>query len=93
MNHQNKKLTLIEIGAGFNTPVWVRYPFEQIVHFFPEARLIRINIEYPEVPDEIKSKSISIRGKAMEAITEIWKELGLNSRITMEKEDNNEGNL
>ncbi len=76
-NHQDQNLILIEIGSGYNTPVWIRWPFERIVHSFPNARLIRINLEYPEVPPEIKHRAISIRGTAMETITALWKELGL----------------
>jgi len=77
-SHQEQNLVLIEIGAGYHTPVWIRWPFERIANSFPNARLIRINIEYPEVPPEIKHRAISIRGTAMETITALWKEMGLN---------------
>ncbi|ULQ60980.1 Sir2 silent information regulator family NAD-dependent deacetylase [Brucepastera parasyntrophica] len=36
-------LLLLELGAGFNTPGIIRYPFEQIAAKWKNARLIRIN--------------------------------------------------
>ncbi len=44
-SHNDKKLTLLEIGSGFNTPVWIRFPFERIVRSKPSAQLIRINLK------------------------------------------------
>jgi NAD-dependent SIR2 family protein deacetylase len=71
-NHQEQNLVLIEIGSGYHTPVWIRWPFERIVRSSPNARLIRINLEYPEIPPEIKHRAISIRGTAMETVNALW---------------------
>ncbi len=43
-----KKLVLLELGVGFNTPTIIRYPFEQMANRFPQTSLIRINLEHPE---------------------------------------------
>lgn len=74
----SKNIVLLEIGSGFNTPGWIRFPFERIARSLSNSRLIRINLNNPEIPPDIKSKAISIRTKAFEAITAIWQELGLH---------------
>ena len=59
-----KNLLVMDIGTGFNTPMWVRWPCERIVHQMPKAKLVRINPEEPEIPDDIADRSISFRAKA-----------------------------
>jgi NAD-dependent SIR2 family protein deacetylase len=39
----NRKLVLLEIGVGYNTPGIIRYPFERILQLRPRTTLIRIN--------------------------------------------------
>lgn len=52
------KLVLIELGVGFNTPGIIRWPFERIVASHANAVLIRMNMEYPEVPEKIEDNSL-----------------------------------
>lgn len=42
------KLVLLEFGVGFNTPVIIRFPFEQMASVFPQTALIRFNRDYPQ---------------------------------------------
>ena len=56
-----KRLLIVEIGAGFNTPVVVRWPSERIVLQHPDANLIRIDLTDPSVPREIRNKSVTIK--------------------------------
>jgi NAD-dependent SIR2 family protein deacetylase len=65
---ENKKLLLIEIGVGFNTPGIIRFPFEQMVYKNPYTTMIRINKDYPMVREEIKSKSIPFDENTMKII-------------------------
>lgn len=66
-----KKLLLIELGAGFNTPGIIRFPFEQMTYNFTNTKLIRINDKYTDVPFEIKDKSITINDDCNIAISKI----------------------
>ena len=59
---QDKKIVLLELGVGFNTPVVIRFPFEKITKLFPKAVLVRINDQAASVPIEIKDKAIPIQG-------------------------------
>ena len=44
----DKWLLLLEFGVGFNTPVIIRFPFEQMASHFPDATLVRFNRDYPQ---------------------------------------------
>ena len=44
-----KRLLLLEFGVGFNTPVIIRFPFEQMAAQFPDATLVRFNRDYPQL--------------------------------------------
>ena len=44
----DKRLLLLEFGVGFNTPVIIRFPFEQMATHFPDATLVRFNRDYPQ---------------------------------------------
>jgi NAD-dependent SIR2 family protein deacetylase len=59
-NYKNKKIVFLELGAGFNTPGIIRYPFEGLTYELKNAFLIRVNTRYYTVPDDIKDKSIGI---------------------------------
>ncbi|MBP3850891.1 MAG: Sir2 silent information regulator family NAD-dependent deacetylase, partial [Prevotella sp.] len=43
----DRRLLLLEFGVGFNTPVIIRFPFEQMASQFPDATLVRFNRDYP----------------------------------------------
>ncbi|KAE9008297.1 hypothetical protein PF011_g10767 [Phytophthora fragariae] len=52
LNHvrnDGKKLAILEVGAGFNTPGVLRLPNERIA-YTDGVKLIRVNPDYPEMP-------------------------------------------
>lgn len=63
-----KRLLIIEIGAGFNTPVVIRWPNEHLVLNHPDANLVRIDLNHPSVPKEIRNKSVTIKKDAQQVI-------------------------
>ena len=64
----DKRLCILEIGVGFNTPGVIRWPFEKFTKRIPGAKLFRVNRGYrdvrhpgyPEVPEELRGKAFSI---------------------------------
>ncbi len=65
----DKKLCIIELGVGFNTPAVIRWPFERLTFAHDNAHLLRINREYrewpghggyPMIPEPIMDKSTSM---------------------------------
>ncbi len=65
------QLVLLELGVGFNTPVIIRWPFEQITAEHPSASLIRFNIEHRKIPEKIASKSLILNHNIAQTIAEI----------------------
>jgi NAD-dependent SIR2 family protein deacetylase len=72
-----KKLCIVELGVGFNTPGVIRRPFEQLTYIHENAHLFRINKEYREwpghggysiVPDELMGKATSMPYDAKEVV-------------------------
>ncbi len=55
---ENKKLLLLEIGVGFNTPSIIRFPFENMTLLNKNTNLIRINKDYAICPQKIQNKTI-----------------------------------
>ena len=47
-----KRLLLLELGVGFNTPVIIRFPFERMAAQFPQTTLVRFNRDYPQLTTE-----------------------------------------
>ncbi len=64
----DKRLCILEIGVGFNTPGVIRWPFEKFTRQIPGAKLFRVNRGYrdlrrpgyPEVPEELEGRAFSI---------------------------------
>ena len=56
-----RKLVLLELGVGFNTPSIIRWPFERITAQHPHATVIRVNLDDACVPGEITEKSIAFQ--------------------------------
>ena len=56
----NKNILFLELGVGYNTPVIIRYPFEQMTYNLDKSTLVRVNKGMASVSKEIEDKSISI---------------------------------
>lgn len=69
--HKNKKLLLLELGVGFNTPILIKYPFENMTYQYPDCFLVRINYDGDETSDEIKKKSIVLQADLLKTIKTI----------------------
>lgn len=52
-------LLVFDIGSGFNTPSVVRWPMERVTHQHPNAHLVRINRDHPEVHEAVEEKATS----------------------------------
>ncbi|MCJ7812250.1 NAD-dependent protein deacetylase, SIR2 family [bacterium] len=70
--HIKDSLLLLEIGAGYNTPSIIRFPFEEIALTNKNATLIRINQDNPGVDLPVKSSQfISIHMDAGKFLKEL----------------------
>ncbi|MDV5169102.1 hypothetical protein [Photobacterium rosenbergii] len=57
----DKKVVLLDLGSGFNTPTEIRIPMEQIAMAIPEAHLVRVNLENEDITMELESKSVCLK--------------------------------
>ena len=71
----DKKLGLLELGVGFNTPTIIRYPFEKLVREHDNISLIRLNLDQAMVPKSFGSKAVGIHADMAESIKDIVKEV------------------
>lgn len=60
-DNQDKKLLLIELGVGFNTPSIIRFPFESMALKFKDTTLLRVNNKYIDLALKIQDKAILIK--------------------------------
>ncbi|MDO5556937.1 MAG: Sir2 family NAD-dependent protein deacetylase [Clostridia bacterium] len=70
-NNINKKLVLIELGVGYNTPSIIRFPFEQLAYKYDNITLIRVNDKYTDIAFELKNQAIVIKDDCKIAIHNI----------------------
>ncbi|XUL86340.1 NAD-dependent protein deacetylase of SIR2 family [Streptomyces galilaeus] len=56
----DSRLLVLEIGAGFNTPGVIRKPMENLVRHTPRARLVRVNLDHPDVPADLGDRALSL---------------------------------
>ena len=45
----NGKLLLLEFGIGFNTPIIIRFPFDDLVKSYDNVNLVRFNRSHTEL--------------------------------------------
>jgi len=67
----NKKVVLLELGVGYNTPGIIRYPFEEMSMANPKHKLIRINLDNVQ-PGYVNAKNnVLIKADISKVIEEI----------------------
>ena len=69
--NKDKKVVLLELGVGFNTPIIIRFPFEKMVRENSSYSLIRMNMDEAVVPESFGERAIGIGGDMAKAITDI----------------------
>lgn len=56
----NKKLCILELGAGMAYPGIVRFPFEKVVYYNQKAFLYRVHPQLYQVGEEIADRSLGV---------------------------------
>lgn len=68
---KGKKVALLELGVGFNTPIIIRFPFEKLMRENEEYSLIRLNMNEAVVPESFGTRATGIGGDMAVAVKEI----------------------
>jgi len=69
---QDKKLVLVELGVGFNTPTIIRFPFEKLAREHENISLIRLNVgNGAAVPASLGERAVGIDADMAKSIADI----------------------
>ena len=66
-----KKICLLELGVGFNTPTIIRYPFEKLTREHSQVSLIRLNLNEAVVPESLNMRTVGINADMKRSIEDI----------------------
>lgn len=69
--HKQKRLVLLELGVGNNTPGIIKFPFWQLCYEGTRYAYISISLDVQRIPDEIQSKSIIIKKDIHEVLLDL----------------------
>ena len=69
----NRKLVMLELGEGFDTPTVIRWPFEKVASVNNKATLIRVNDKVWQISEDIEAKAIPVNMSAIAFVEEIIK--------------------
>jgi NAD-dependent SIR2 family protein deacetylase len=62
----NKRVIILELGVGFQTPTVIRWPFEKTASINNKAHLYRIHGSFSQLSDTVKGKAESISENSLE---------------------------
>ncbi len=74
-----KKTVLLELGAGFNTPTIIRFPFEKLMREYPNMSLLRLNMEEAVIPEEFGDRAVGINEDMGKSIRDLLREVQGNA--------------
>ena len=66
-----KKLLLLELGVGFNTPTIIKFPFEKLVKENKQVNLIRLNLNEAVIPESIEQQAVGINKDIKQTIKDL----------------------
>jgi len=64
----DRQFVMLELGVGFNTPVIIRWPMEQIAMNYTNSTLIRVNKDHVQPSYAIQDKSLLMAGDIAEFV-------------------------
>jgi len=56
---QGGSIVLLELGVGYNTPGIIKFPFEELAARAPQATLIRVNRDHPDISQRNRDRTIA----------------------------------
>ena len=66
-----KKICLLELGVGFNTPTIIRFPFEKLVREHKQISLVRLNLNEAVVPASFDDRAVGINADMKQSIEDL----------------------
>lgn len=72
---EEKKTVLLELGAGFNTPTIIRFPFEKLMRVHKNMSLIRLNLDEAVIPASFGERAVGINADMGKSIGDLLEEV------------------
>lgn len=69
----NRKIVMLELSEGFDTPTVIRWPFEKVAAVNNKAVLIRVNEKFWQIAEDIEGKAISVKSSGIRFIEDLVK--------------------
>lgn len=60
--YSENNLLLLELGAGYNTPMVIRYPMEKLNKNFINSKFIRVNMEHAQIDNISNNRTLGYQG-------------------------------
>lgn len=67
----NRKIFLLELGEGFETPTVIRWPFEKIAFINQKSGFARVNGRLPQVSEDLKERAFSVKENSLDFLYQI----------------------
>ena len=67
-SHANKRLLLLELGVGMNTPSIIKYPFWRLTAQNPNAAYVCVNFGEAECPKQIEDRAIVVNADVADVL-------------------------
>lgn len=61
----HKRLLLLELGVGFQTPTVIRWPFEKLAFFNQSAHMYRVNKTFYQIAEELKGRAVPVQENSL----------------------------
>lgn len=66
-----RRLLLLELGVGFNTPAIIRFPFEKMMGENENWRLVRLNLTEAMIPESLQNRAVGINADIAVSLADI----------------------
>lgn len=66
-----RKICLLELGVGFNTPTIIRFPFEKLTRENEQISLVRLNLNEAVIPEHFGARAVGINVDMQQSIEDI----------------------
>ena len=90
--NRKKRVVLLELGVGFNTPTIIRFPFEKMVRENEKWSLIRLNLDEAVVPESLGRLAVGINEDIARSIKDISSCIGAAVGDSEDNSENREEN-
>lgn len=70
-NTMNRKICILELGAGMLFPNVIRFPFEKMTYFNFKAKCFRVNAHLYQLTDEMAARGVSVPMHSVELFQSI----------------------